>query len=196
MFLHILIPWPLISFASTQQATVGGVRRFIKPPESLERSLELSRHRGRKRTQKRPNYKNLGEEEDDERAGGGSSSGGGLEEGWDDDSVRGGEREKGKGIEGIGGGGGSSKGSRASGETAEGECVSLWTQQCRTVFVSVTSLPSIRCGLPCPPKRKERELIKERTATFLIGNVVSFVAFHLGVQVNVYMWSPCFCSYI
>uniref|UniRef100_A0A4W6C4I3 C-type lectin domain containing 16A n=1 Tax=Lates calcarifer TaxID=8187 RepID=A0A4W6C4I3_LATCA len=75
-----------------------GVRRFTKPPESLERSLELSRHRGRKRTQKRPNYKNLGEEEDDERR----------------------EREKGKGTEGVGGGGGgSSKGSRASGETAE-----------------------------------------------------------------------------
>uniref|UniRef100_A0A4W6C2G2 C-type lectin domain containing 16A n=1 Tax=Lates calcarifer TaxID=8187 RepID=A0A4W6C2G2_LATCA len=74
------------------------VRRFTKPPESLERSLELSRHRGRKRTQKRPNYKNLGEEEDDERR----------------------EREKGKGTEGVGGGGGgSSKGSRASGETAE-----------------------------------------------------------------------------
>uniref|UniRef100_H2TPQ4 C-type lectin domain containing 16A n=1 Tax=Takifugu rubripes TaxID=31033 RepID=H2TPQ4_TAKRU len=71
-------------------ASVGGLRRFIKPPESLERSLEMSRHRCRKRTQKRPNYKNLGEEEDDER---------------------------GKGIEG--GGGGSSKGSRASGETAE-----------------------------------------------------------------------------
>ncbi|CAI5674780.1 unnamed protein product [Oreochromis niloticus] len=80
-------------------ASAGGMRRFIKPPESLERSLELSRHRGRKRTQKRPNYKNLGEEEDDERAGGGSSSaGGGLEEGWDDDSGRG-EREKGKEIE-------------------------------------------------------------------------------------------------
>ncbi|XP_026180560.1 protein CLEC16A isoform X2 [Mastacembelus armatus] len=109
-------------------SSAGGVRRFAKPPESLERSLELSRHRGRKRTQKRPNYKNLGEEEDDERAGGGggggSSGGGGLEEGWDDDS-RGGEREggrereKGKGTEGVGGGGGSSKGSRASGETAE-----------------------------------------------------------------------------
>ncbi|XP_041829562.1 protein CLEC16A isoform X5 [Melanotaenia boesemani] len=81
------------------QASAGGVRRFIKPPESLERSLELSRHRGRKKTQKRPNYKNLGEEEDDERAGGGGSSGGGLEEGWDDDSGRGGEREKGKEIE-------------------------------------------------------------------------------------------------
>uniref|UniRef100_A0A665WCQ6 Uncharacterized protein n=1 Tax=Echeneis naucrates TaxID=173247 RepID=A0A665WCQ6_ECHNA len=51
------------------------------PPESLERSLELSRHRGRKRTQKRPNYKNLGEEEDDERREGGR------------------EKEKGKEIE-------------------------------------------------------------------------------------------------
>uniref|UniRef100_A0AAX7U9E7 C-type lectin domain containing 16A n=1 Tax=Astatotilapia calliptera TaxID=8154 RepID=A0AAX7U9E7_ASTCA len=81
-------------------STHKSMRRFIKPPESLERSLELSRHRGRKRTQKRPNYKNLGEEEDDERAGGGR------------------EREKGKGTEGIGAGG-SSKGSRASGETAE-----------------------------------------------------------------------------
>ncbi|XP_030262545.1 protein CLEC16A isoform X2 [Sparus aurata] len=115
-------------------ASAGGVRRFTKPPESLERSLELSRHRGRKRTQKRPNYKNLGEEEDDERAGaggggsgGGGGGGGGGEEGWDDDSGRGGEREggrereKGKGTEGVGGGGGggSSKGSRASGETAE-----------------------------------------------------------------------------
>nr|XP_046271148.1 protein CLEC16A isoform X2 [Scatophagus argus] len=104
-------------------ASTGSVRRFTKPPESLERSLELSRHRGRKRTQKRPNYKNLGEEEDDERpGGGGGGSGGGTEESWDDDS-RGGEREggrereKGKGTEG--GGGGSSKGSRASGETAE-----------------------------------------------------------------------------
>ncbi|XP_054606632.2 protein CLEC16A isoform X1 [Nothobranchius furzeri] len=102
------------------QVSAGGVRRFSKPPESLERSLELSRHRGRKRTQKRPNYKNLGEE-DDERAGEGGSSGGGeLAEGWDDENIiRGGEREKGKGTEGIGGGSGSSKGSRASGEMAE-----------------------------------------------------------------------------
>ncbi|XP_034567059.1 protein CLEC16A isoform X1 [Notolabrus celidotus] len=113
---------------STHKNTVsaGGVRRFTKPPETLERSLELSRHRGRKRTQKRPNYKNLGEEEDDDRAGGGGGGsggggGGGGEEGWDEDG-RGGEREggrereKGKGTEGVGG---SSKGSRASGETAE-----------------------------------------------------------------------------
>ncbi|XP_045930512.1 protein CLEC16A isoform X2 [Micropterus dolomieu] len=115
---------PQTDIHSTQKtmASAGGVRRFAKPPESLERSLELSRHRGRKRTQRRPNYKNLGEEEEDERTGGGGGGGGGGEEGWDDDG-RGGEREggrereKGKGTEGVGGG--SSKGSRASGETAE-----------------------------------------------------------------------------
>lgn len=128
---------------------MGGLRRFIKPPESLERSLELSRHRCRKRTQKRPNYKNLGEEEDDERAAGGGGGGGGSvepggEENWDDNSrLR--EREKGKGIEG--GGGGSSKGSRASGETAEGECVSRWIQKYRTVFC-FPSLPSIEHSQP------------------------------------------------
>uniref|UniRef100_A0A3P9M4R5 C-type lectin domain containing 16A n=1 Tax=Oryzias latipes TaxID=8090 RepID=A0A3P9M4R5_ORYLA len=60
-------------------STHKSVLRFIKPPESLERSLELSRSRGRKRTQKRPNYKNLGEEEDDDRAGGGGSGGGEIE---------------------------------------------------------------------------------------------------------------------
>ncbi|MEQ2166145.1 hypothetical protein GOODEAATRI_024777 [Goodea atripinnis] len=103
-----------------QHASAGGLRRFAKPPESLERSLEMSRHRGRKRTQKRPNYKNLGEDDDERTGGGGGSGGGELEEGWDDDCSRGGEREKGKGTEGLGGGGsGSSKGGRASGEMAE-----------------------------------------------------------------------------
>ncbi|XP_034448367.1 protein CLEC16A isoform X5 [Hippoglossus hippoglossus] len=114
---------PQTDIHSTQKSTAiaGGLRRFAKPSESLERSLELSRHRGRKRTQKRPNYKNLGEEEDEERPGGGGGSGGlGGEETWDDNGKgdRDGGREKGKGTEG-GGGGGSSKGSRASGETAE-----------------------------------------------------------------------------
>ncbi|XP_068433968.1 protein CLEC16A isoform X3 [Clinocottus analis] len=105
---------PQMDIHSTLKNTVGagGVRRFTKPPESLERSLELSRHRGRKRTQKRPNYKNLGEE-DDERTGGGGGGGGGSgggggggggEEGWDDDGRSGEreggrEREKGKEIE-------------------------------------------------------------------------------------------------
>ncbi|KAM9392830.1 protein CLEC16A [Pholidichthys leucotaenia] len=97
--LSVFTPQTDMHSTHMSMASGGGVRRFIKPPESLERSLELSRHRGRKRTQKRPNYKNLGEEEDDERAGSGSSSGGGLEDGWDDDGGRGGEREKGKEIE-------------------------------------------------------------------------------------------------
>ncbi|XP_068192735.1 protein CLEC16A isoform X2 [Antennarius striatus] len=103
---------PQLDVHSSQKHTTGagGVRGFTKPPESLERSLELSRHRGRKRTQKRPNYKNLGEEEDDDRAGGGGggsaggvgSNGGGAEDGWDDDRGErqgGREREKGKEIE-------------------------------------------------------------------------------------------------
>lgn len=121
------------------------MRRFIKPPESLERSLEMSRHRGRKKTQKRPNYKNLGEDEDEDRAGLGGGGGGEAEDGWDDSS-RGGEREggreKGKGTEGVGGG--SSKGSRASGETAEGECASQRTLPYRTMFVTLSLLPSIK----------------------------------------------------
>uniref|UniRef100_A0A3Q2YGJ0 C-type lectin domain containing 16A n=1 Tax=Hippocampus comes TaxID=109280 RepID=A0A3Q2YGJ0_HIPCM len=60
-----------------QDTHSGGVRRFTKPPESLERLLELSRHRGRKRTQKRPNYKNLGEEDEDTHTRGGGGGGGG-----------------------------------------------------------------------------------------------------------------------
>ncbi|XP_028979686.2 protein CLEC16A isoform X3 [Esox lucius] len=64
-------------FTHHKNTVSTGVRRFTKPPESLERSLELSRHRGRKRAQKRPNYKNLGEEEEEERPGGG-------EEGWEE----------------------------------------------------------------------------------------------------------------
>ncbi|XP_070836941.1 protein CLEC16A isoform X1 [Chaetodon trifascialis] len=120
--LSVFTPQTDIHSTHKNTTSAGGVRRFTKPPESLERSLELSRHRGRKRAQKRPNYKNLGEEEDDERTGGGGGSsgggGGGGEEGWDDDGREGGrEREKGKGTEGVAGG--SSKGSRASGETAE-----------------------------------------------------------------------------
>ncbi|KAG7279467.1 hypothetical protein CRUP_038240 [Coryphaenoides rupestris] len=107
----------------------GGVRRFSKPSETLERSLELSRQRGRQRAQKRPNYKNLGEggEEDESETATATAedrtgTGGGAEEGgWEDDVRGGGERERGKGTDGGGGGGGgSSKPGRASGEQAEG----------------------------------------------------------------------------
>lgn len=59
----------------------------------------MSRHRGRKKTQKRPNYKNVGEEDEEER---------GAEDGPDE------EKEKAKGTEA------SSKASRTSGDT-EGE---------------------------------------------------------------------------
>uniref|UniRef100_A0A8C5GKJ8 C-type lectin domain containing 16A n=1 Tax=Gouania willdenowi TaxID=441366 RepID=A0A8C5GKJ8_GOUWI len=89
--LSVFTPQTDLHSKHKNSTNVGGVRRFIKPPESLERSLELSRHRGRKKTQKRPNYKNLGEGEDDEREG---------------EREGGREREKGKGTEGIGGGGG------------------------------------------------------------------------------------------
>ncbi|XP_030645750.1 protein CLEC16A isoform X2 [Chanos chanos] len=68
-----------------KSSATTGVRRFTKPPESLERSLEMNRHRGRKKTQKRPNYKNVGEEEEEE--------GRGSEEGPEE------EKEKAKEIE-------------------------------------------------------------------------------------------------
>ncbi|XP_018612762.1 protein CLEC16A isoform X2 [Scleropages formosus] len=58
----------VFSVSSEQDAqkstSSASVRRFTKPAESLERSLEISRQRGRKRTQKRPNYKNVGEEDE------------------------------------------------------------------------------------------------------------------------------------
>ncbi|XP_051877088.1 protein CLEC16A isoform X3 [Pristis pectinata] len=43
------------------------IQCFTKPVETLERSLEISRHKGRKRVQKRPNYKNVGEEDEEEK---------------------------------------------------------------------------------------------------------------------------------
>ncbi|XP_040829266.1 protein CLEC16A isoform X1 [Ochotona curzoniae] len=43
------------------------IRCFTKPPETLERSLEMNKHKGKRRAQKRPNYKNVGEEEDEEK---------------------------------------------------------------------------------------------------------------------------------
>ncbi|XP_057717169.1 protein CLEC16A isoform X3 [Corythoichthys intestinalis] len=95
--LSVFIPQTGLHNPQKNTASSGGVRRFTKPPESLERSLELSRHRGRKRTQKRPNYKNLGEEDDDGGSrGGGSGSREEADEGWEDSGR---EREKGKEIE-------------------------------------------------------------------------------------------------
>ncbi|XP_073447285.1 protein CLEC16A isoform X2 [Aquarana catesbeiana] len=45
----------------------SSIQYFTKPQETLEKSLEINRQRGRKKHQKRPNYKNVGEEEDDEK---------------------------------------------------------------------------------------------------------------------------------
>lgn len=128
---EVIFNGDLSVFTQHKNTVSAGVRRFTKPPESLERSLELSCNRGRKRAQKRPNYKNLGEEEEEERPGGGEE---GLE-----DSER--EREKAKGTEG------SSKGSsRTSGEM-EGECECVY----RTGELHIPSppcdyLPSSQCG--------------------------------------------------
>ncbi|XP_074774969.1 protein CLEC16A isoform X4 [Athene noctua] len=45
----------------------SSIRCFIKPTETLERSLEINKHKGKKRVQKRPNYKNVGEEDEEEK---------------------------------------------------------------------------------------------------------------------------------
>nr|KAF6440145.1 C-type lectin domain containing 16A [Rousettus aegyptiacus] len=74
------------------------IRCFIKPTETLERSLEMNKHKGKRRVQKRPNYKNVGEEEDEEK--------GPAEDAQDD-------AEKAKGTEG------GSKGIKTSGENEE-----------------------------------------------------------------------------
>ncbi|KAE8579817.1 hypothetical protein XENTR_v10024195 [Xenopus tropicalis] len=79
----------------------ASIRCFIKPQETLEKSLEINRQRGKKKLQKRPNYKNVGEEEEEDK---------GSEEISEDP-------DKAKGAES------SSKGTKASGETEEIEMV-------------------------------------------------------------------------
>ncbi|XP_038618151.1 protein CLEC16A isoform X5 [Tachyglossus aculeatus] len=51
-----------------KSSTKSSIRCFIKPTETLERSLEINKQKGKKRVQKRPNYKNVGEEEEEEKA--------------------------------------------------------------------------------------------------------------------------------
>ncbi|XP_076207570.1 protein CLEC16A isoform X2 [Aptenodytes patagonicus] len=75
----------------------SSIRCFIKPTETLERSLEINKQKGKKRVQKRPNYKNVGEEDEEER---------GSEDNQDD-------LDKTKGTEA------SSKGIRTSSENEE-----------------------------------------------------------------------------
>ncbi|KAF7461229.1 Hypothetical predicted protein [Marmota monax] len=91
-------------YAKTEQdvqrnSAKPSIRCFIKPTESLERSLEMNKHKGKRRVQKRPNYKNVGEEEDEEK--------GAAEDAQED-------AEKAKGTEG------GSRGAKTSGEN-EGE---------------------------------------------------------------------------
>ncbi|XP_075686214.1 protein CLEC16A isoform X3 [Rhinoderma darwinii] len=50
-----------------QSCVESSIRCFIKPQESLEKSLEINRQRGKKKMQKRPNYKNVGEEEEEDK---------------------------------------------------------------------------------------------------------------------------------
>ncbi|KAM6165676.1 protein CLEC16A isoform 2-T2 [Erethizon dorsatum] len=59
-------------YAKTEQdvqrsSAKPSIRCFIKPTETLERSLEMNKHKGKRRVQKRPNYKNVGEEDDEEK---------------------------------------------------------------------------------------------------------------------------------
>lgn len=94
-------------YAKTEQAVQRScakpsIRCFIKPTESLERSLEMNKHKGKRRVQKRPNYKNVGEEEDEDK--------GPAEDAQED-------AEKAKGTEG------GSKGMKTSGEREEIEMV-------------------------------------------------------------------------
>ncbi|XP_031218372.1 protein CLEC16A isoform X7 [Mastomys coucha] len=95
------------------------IRCFIKPTETLERSLEMNKHKGKKRMQKRPNYKNVGEEEDEER--------GSAEDAQED-------AEKTKGTEG------GSKSMKTSGEREEIEMVIMKLGKLSEVAVAGTSV--------------------------------------------------------
>ncbi|XP_026506437.1 protein CLEC16A isoform X5 [Terrapene carolina triunguis] len=94
----------------------SSIRCFIKPTETLERSLEINKHKGKKRLQKRPNYKNVGEEDEEER---------GLEDTQEDP-------DKAKGTEG------SSKGIKASGENEEIEMVIM--ERCKMSELSISTV--------------------------------------------------------
>ncbi|OXB81783.1 UNVERIFIED_CONTAM: hypothetical protein H355_014980, partial [Colinus virginianus] len=46
----------------------SSIRCFIKPTETLERSREVNKQKGKKRVQKRPNYKNVGEDKEERQS--------------------------------------------------------------------------------------------------------------------------------
>ncbi|XP_075421466.1 protein CLEC16A isoform X3 [Ascaphus truei] len=96
----------------------SNIRCFIKPPEPLEKSLEINRHKGERKPQKRPNYKNVGEEEEEEIS--------------PEDAPE--DPDKAKGTEG------SSKGVKTSGETEEIEMVIMETSKAsENALCSVTA---------------------------------------------------------
>ncbi|XP_075574182.1 protein CLEC16A isoform X2 [Pelecanus crispus] len=94
----------------------SSIRCFIKPTETLERSLEINKQKGKKRVQKRPNYKNVGEEDEEER---------GSEDNQDD-------LDKTKGTEAI------SKGIRTSSENEEIEMVIM--ERCKLSELSISTV--------------------------------------------------------
>uniref|UniRef100_A0A8C0C105 C-type lectin domain containing 16A n=1 Tax=Buteo japonicus TaxID=224669 RepID=A0A8C0C105_9AVES len=94
----------------------SSIRCFIKPTETLERSLEINKQKGKKRVQKRPNYKNVGEEDEEER---------GSEDNQDD-------LDKTKGTEA------SSKGIRTSSENEEIEMVIM--ERCKLSELSISTV--------------------------------------------------------
>ncbi|NXL30550.1 CL16A protein, partial [Glaucidium brasilianum] len=94
----------------------SSIRCFIKPTETLERSLEINKHKGKKRVQKRPNYKNVGEEDEEEK---------GSEDNQDD-------VDKAKGTEA------SSKGVRISSENEEIEMVIM--ERCKLSELSISTV--------------------------------------------------------
>ncbi|NWU60422.1 CL16A protein, partial [Pterocles burchelli] len=94
----------------------SSIRCFIKPTETLERSLEINKQKGKKRVQKRPNYKNVGEEDEEER---------GSEDNQDD-------LDKSKGTEA------SSKGIRTSSENEEIEMVIM--ERCKLSELSISTV--------------------------------------------------------
>ncbi|XP_055507738.1 protein CLEC16A isoform X3 [Leucoraja erinacea] len=112
---HSLFPTPLTN-SSSETKMSASIRCFTKPVETLERSLEISRHKGRKRVQKRPNYKNVGEEDEEEK---------GIDDKEDDT-----ERLKGTDS--------SAKGNKTSGETEEIEMVIM--ERCKISGSQISGL--------------------------------------------------------
>ncbi|NXO53467.1 CL16A protein, partial [Aramus guarauna] len=94
----------------------SSIRCFIKPTETLERSLEINKQKGKKKVQKRPNYKNVGEEDEEER---------GSEDNQDD-------LDKTKSTEA------SSKGIRTSSENEEIEMVIM--ERCKLSELSISAV--------------------------------------------------------